>query len=171
MAAVGGSAHNQSPFEYGDSEESAEACEVLEDPEGLGWASLESWTDIAVRSSRQDILKHAIGAFEDAVDAEDAELKRVRREKRIQLWVFLVAVLVLVALLSALLTDSLSGNSKSASWAVLATSIGTLGFSAGSLIASVRVARRSQEQSRLYQATLRHENEYRQKVTAEDRRA
>jgi hypothetical protein len=171
MATVGGSTHNQRPFEYDDSDEAAETAATLEDPEGLGWASLESWTDIAIRSSRQDILKQAIGALEVAVDTENAELRRVRREKRIQLWVLLIAALVLTALVSALLTDSLSGNSKSASWAVLATSIGTLGFSGGSMIASARVARRSQRQSRLYQATLRHEAEYRQKIVAEDRRA
>jgi Ca2+/Na+ antiporter len=171
VAAVGGSTHNHQPVDYSDSDEAAETVETLEDAEGLGWASLGSWTDIAIRSSGQDILKQTIGALEVAVDAEDAELKRVRREKRIQLWILLIAALVLAALLSALLTDSLSGNSKSASWAVLATSIGTLGFSVGSLITSVRVVRQSQRQSALYKAALRHEADHRQKITAEDQRA
>jgi hypothetical protein len=171
MVAVGGSARDNGPIDSGETGAtggSNEPAETLEDADGLGWASLGSWTDIAIKSSRQDILRQTIDALQKAVEAEDAEQRRAQKNKKNRLVVVLAALPVLLVLTVTLLTVSLAGNTKALSWAVLAATVATLGFSSGSAFAATRTARRSKRDIRLYQATLQHEAEYRRRIAAQD---
>jgi uncharacterized membrane protein YhaH (DUF805 family) len=174
MVAVGGTARDKRPL--GADEEPVndgthEPIDTLTEPEGLGWASLGSWTDIAIKSSPRDILKQTIGALQHAVEEEAAEQRRADKERNVQLAVIGIAGLILLVLTVILLSVSLSDKTKSASWALLATAIATMGFTAGWTLTSKQVARRGKQDIRLYQAALHHEAEYRQQIVTQDEHA
>jgi|HubBroStandDraft_4_1064222.scaffolds.fasta_scaffold460750_2 hypothetical protein len=171
MVAVGGAARDERPVGPERSRVDAEVdetAETLENPEGLGWASAGSWTDIAVKSSRHDILKQAMGAFQQAVEAEGAEQRRADKDKTVQLTITLGASIVLLIITITFLTVSLSDKSKSVSWALVASAVATMGFSAGSALDSMRNVRRSKKDIRLFRAALEHETKYRERISARD---
>jgi hypothetical protein len=109
-----------------------------------------------------------MGAFQQAVEAEGAEQRRADKDKTVQLTITLGASIVLLIITITFLTVSLSDKSKSVSWALVASAVATMGFSAGSALDSMRNVRRSKKDIRLFRAALEHETKYRERISARD---
>lgn len=162
MTTVGDEARRRNFGRSDQTDVTGEASGALEEPEGLEWASMGLWTDLAIRSKRE-VLESTVSALSEALREDEHALRKSRREFRIQLVLAVLASLSSVVVSLILLVSS-STHFKSFLAALFGILIGSAGFSLGLLGNRKSGSRRRSREEELVRRVLTHELGYKRRL-------
>lgn len=144
-----------------------EPDDVLENSEGLGWASMGLWTDVAVRSNPK-VIESTISALNQGLQEQNNTRRRSRLELRVQLALAITGATLSAGISVGLLTISLPATSKTILTTALSIVVSATALSLGGLYATIYVKKRVGKERKLFRTVLDHELDYRRRLAERD---
>lgn len=138
------------------------ADDALENPEGLEWASMGLWTDVAIKSDAA-VLESTVTALSEALKEEEEASRKDRRDRRIESSFSIIGTLVGIGLAVSLIATS-SMHARTVLSALLGVILGSVSFSLGLLINRTLTKRQKRREGELVRRVLTHELGYKQRI-------
>lgn len=142
-----------------------EFTDALEGPEGLDWASMGLWADVAVRSDPERV-ERTVSALVHALNQERTTARRSKREFRIRLIAAIVTIVSAIAVTFPLLAEGSSKDGKPiVLGSALAVLIGLSASLAATAISAIFVGRQARRERDVIKRVLEYQ---RQRLTDQD---